>query len=242
MAIKMNAKSKTLLTVLLVGSLCSLRASDMVEQEPKRLQITAATDQILDAIADVSTSGQVSAIQGTGFNTSTDSLVVISNNQTTQGVVALATSEQAVDILQGSAVAGTPIVGGATFTPNTNDLTSVSLGLSAMEGTGFVAGASLIANAQRTAANQVVTIANSPVLNNSTLTWNGVGTWVAVYTAINTALTGTTTQSEIDAITTAITNLGTALAAPTNYTTAQIDLMILQLQAAVTAWDALIPA
>ncbi|AXK61044.1 hypothetical protein [Candidatus Chromulinivorax destructor] len=247
MAIKMNAKSKTLLTVLLVGSLCSLRASDLVEQEPKRLQITAATEQILDAIADVSTSGQTSAIQGTGFNTSTDSLVNISNNTTN---VPLATNAQAVDILQGSTAAGTAIVGGTTFTADTNDLTSVSRGLSAMEGAGFTSAlASQYVNARNIALGQVIAAEGNSVLVDIYTAGTGNGTFTALNTnlaAISTAITAAmTTPSNgtispiLTAINTAQTAMFTAAGAP--HSAEAVNAGLQSLEFAVNNWLAFYP-
>lgn len=272
MAIKMNAKSKTLLTVLLVGSLCSLRASDMVEKEPKRLQITAATEQILDAIADLSTSGQSSGIQGTGFDTSTDSLVNISNNTTS---VPLATNAQAVDILQGSAVAGTVIAGGTTFTADTNDLTSISLALSAIEGTGFATGTDSLkivsdnqaAAAQNIALSQVMAAASNTAINLPVATTDGTGAtfntdMATVFTTLEAAMLAPSNGS-IDAlndaidiaivsgnalttVTTTVTFTAATTTTPTvvsvGYTAQAVQAGLQSLKLAVTNWLAFYPA
>jgi hypothetical protein len=98
-----------------------------------------------------------------------------------------------------------------------------------------------MANAQRTAANQVVIIANVPALNSNVAVYTG-GTWSDVYSALNAALTGTTTQAEITTLRSAITAI-TAVATPsTGYSAPQMMLMLGQLLAAVDSWDALIPA
>lgn len=248
MSIKMNSKS--LLAVFLVGSLCGLNiqadekklddevvlVDGQVEGAEYRLQITGATNQILAAIDDLSdditgqglgalaTSAQAVAIEGATFDTTTDSLEAISNKI---GSPLVATAASTLALVLGDPTASTASA-------------SMSAALGAMEGTGFIAGASLMANAQRTAANQVVTIANSAALNGTALTWNGIGTWATVYAAITAAVTLPTTQAEITDITAAITALGTVNVPTTGYTAAQINLIVLQLQAAVTNWDALI--
>jgi len=58
----------------------------------------------------------------------------------------LAAIDDAVEVLNGvDYPAGTVIVGGTSYTANTNDLTSLSLGIAAVEGASFAASASLAA-------------------------------------------------------------------------------------------------
>ena len=58
----------------------------------------------------------------------------------------LAAIDNSVEVLNGADYpAGTVIVGGPSYTANTNDLTSISLGIAAVEGASFAASASLAA-------------------------------------------------------------------------------------------------
>ena len=220
MNIKMKFRSQYVFMVFLAGLTNCMQAdfdNGEFEKEGHRLQITGATNQILAAI-------------------------------------------DASDLdIAGNGV-GTVIVGGTTYTANTNDLTSISLAIAAIEGSGFstttdslkiisdnqgtqglgalATSAQAVAIAQSIAASQVVTIANATALNLISTTFTA-GSWATVYGAITDALTLPTTQVEIAAITSAITALG-ACTASVGYTPALIDRMVLQLQAAVTNWDALI--
>ncbi|AXK61042.1 beta strand repeat-containing protein [Candidatus Chromulinivorax destructor] len=129
----------------------SLKAISDVVSTLDLNNVATVANQTTQGLVPLATSAQAVDIMGAGFDTTTDSLKVISDvistldlnnvatlaNQTTQGLVALATNAQAVDILQGSTASGTVIVGGTTYTADTNDLTSISRAISAVQGASF---------------------------------------------------------------------------------------------------------
>ena len=177
--------------------------ADQVETATHRLQITGATQQILAAIdnsvevlngADypagtvivggtsytantndlTSLSLAIAAIEGAGFATATDSLKIISDNQGTQGLGALATSAQAVAIE------------GTGFT-------------SALAGLVVIARQVAVGQVLAAESNPAVTCTVAGATNAASFNTD----MAAVFTSITTAMT-TPTNANISAIITAI--------------------------------------
>ncbi|MDP3788092.1 MAG: hypothetical protein Q8Q60_02080, partial [Candidatus Chromulinivorax sp.] len=184
----------------------------------------------------------ISSILGNPTGVSLAADIITANAAiTTLGTAALATSAQAVDILQGSDAAGTVIVGGTTYTADTNDLTAISRGLSAIEGASFTTAlASLYIVSRQVALSQVIAAASSTAITTNATAGGGTfGNFnttlanlrAAIITA--TAVSGQT-NANIDAITStadlAFTSAATeSITAPYTQTAYQAALQALSL-------------
>jgi hypothetical protein len=130
-------------------------------------------------------------IEGVDFATATDTLHAIAVNGT----------NSLANIKVGAVAGGTTIVGGTTMTANTNDLSSIALGLANIEGVDFATATDTLHAIAVTGTNS---LANINV--NKLGTPAGASVSADILTANNALTNGTTGLS---AIKTAVTTLGT---------------------------------
>lgn len=196
--------------------------------------LTASTNNLS------SISKSLSAIEGAGFATGTDSLKVISDE---------------INLIQDNGnSSGTVITGGTSYVATTNDLTSLSRAISAIEGTGFATAtdslkahstnlanlgtSSDVSSLYTTLAYIIANIQVDPVAQVNSA--KGLAALTTNITLGGTPVAGTTTAKN-----TYETNLATARTAATTATTiatqsnANTTIAITNLNTAITNFDSL---
>jgi len=161
-----------------------------------------------------------------------------------------ATLADTVELLGQDVASGTVITGGTAYVADTNDLTSVSRGLSAIEGASFATGtASLYIIARQIALNQVISAGNSAVLALPVITADTTddtfnANMIVVFDALTLALgtTNNTNVGDLDGdVDQAVTDAAALATLTSAYHKSAVKAAVQQLKSAVVSWLAFYP-